>query len=279
MSDSRYGPKELVREALLICVAIVWCAPFYFLVMVSGKSDTDVFRAPLAWPEEFMFDNFRRAWAGTNRVTLGEALINSAVVTVATVAILILVGSITAYAVTRARATSREWIYIFFVFAIITPWQLSVVPLYTSFRQMGLVGNQLGIIILFSGLLMPLAVFLYVGFLRAMPMEYEEAAEVDGAGRWRIFFRVVFPLLTPVTATVAVMTGLIVWNDFFMQLIFLTGSDVQTLPISIFGFVGEYAARWNLVFAAVCVALAPIIGFYVFAQKELIRGFSGGIKN
>ena len=133
-------------------------------------------------------------------------------------------------------------------------------------------------ILLHTGLLMPLSVFLYAGFVRTIPRDYEEAAYVDGAGRFLTFTRVIFPLLLPITATVAVITGVIVWNDFFLQLIFLAGSHKQTVPVAIYGFVGEYATNWSLIFATVLLSIIPIMLFYMFAQRQLIRGFSGGIK-
>jgi raffinose/stachyose/melibiose transport system permease protein len=279
MNSSKYNRKTFLRELLFLGIAVVWCAPFYFLVAVAAKPDLEVFTKPISWPEQIAFENFARAWAGTGRTTLGSALLNSAIITVSTVLILIAVGSITAYVIARASAKTSEWLYAFFVIAIITPYQMAVLPLYATFRTLGLVGSQIGIVILFTGLLLPMAVFLYTGFLRALPADYEEAAEVDGASRLRIFVRVVFPLLSPVTATVAVMTGLIIWNDFFVQLIFLSGSSVQTISIGIYSFVGEFASRWNLVFAAVCVAIVPVIAFYLFAQRHLIQGFTGGIKS
>jgi raffinose/stachyose/melibiose transport system permease protein len=279
MTSSRYRRGTLLRELIFIGIAVIWCIPFYFLVAVAAKPDLEVFQKPVSWPEEIAFENFARAWAGTGRVTLGQALLNSVVITVATVVILIAVGSLTAYVIARARARTSELLYAFIVIAIITPYQMAILPLYSTFRGLGLVGSHISIIILFTGLLIPMAVFLYTGFLRALPQDYEEAAEVDGANRLRIFVRVVFPLLSPVTATVAVMTGLIIWNDFFVQLIFLSGSNVQSISMAIYGFVGEYASRWNLVFAAVLVAILPVIGFYLFAQRHLIQGFTGGIKS
>jgi raffinose/stachyose/melibiose transport system permease protein len=125
---------------------------------------------------------------------------------------------------------------------------------------------------------MPLTVFLYTGFIRAMPREYEEAAQVDGAGAGRTYLRVVFPLLLPVTGTVAIICGLIVWNDFFTPLIFLGGSKNGTLPLAVYSFVGEFASQWNLIFAAVIISLIPIMAFFLIAQKQMIRGFTGGIK-
>jgi raffinose/stachyose/melibiose transport system permease protein len=165
-----------------------------------------------------------------------------------------------------------------FVMGIILPFQLAVIPLYVAMRHLGLVGNYLGMILLYGGLLIPLTVFLYTGFIRALPFDYEEAARVDGAGLFRIYFRVLLPLLRPVTGTVAVLTALLVWNDFFLSLIFLAGSRHETLPVALFSFVGEYDSQWNYMFAAVAISIAPILAFYLFAQRQLIKGFAAGVK-
>jgi raffinose/stachyose/melibiose transport system permease protein len=101
---------------------------------------------------------------------------------------------------------------------------------------------------------------------------------VDGAGILRTYARVVFPLLWPITATVAVLVGIIVWNEFFIALIFLGGSRYQTVPVALYSFFGDYNSRWNLILAGVAITVAPILAFYLFAQRELIRGFSGGAK-
>ena len=152
-------------------------------------------------------------------------------------------------------------------------------PIYVALRQVGLLGTQAGAILLYTGLLLPLSVFLYTGFVRALPRDYEEAAFIDGASRWQAFTRIVFPLLSSVTGTVAVLTALIVWNDFFTQLVFFGGgANNRTLPVAIYSFVGEYESQWNVVFAAVAIALAPVLGLYFFAQRNLVRGFTGGIK-
>ncbi|SFZ84634.1 raffinose/stachyose/melibiose transport system permease protein [Devosia enhydra] len=279
MESTRYRPLAAVREVLFILLALVWCIPFYYLAIVAVKPDMEVFTAPMSFPSTIVLGNFAEAWRGTGGVGLGEALLNSVIVTVGTVSLLIFLGSLTAYVIARNTQRIGGLLYVFFVVGIILPYQMAIVPLFSSLRSLGLVGNQIGMIVLFTGLLLPMAVFLYAGFMRALPHDYEEAAQVDGAGRGKIFFRIVFPLLRPVTATVAIMTGMIVWNDFFLQLIFLNGSSAQTLPVAMYGFVGEFTARWNMVFAAVCISIAPILAFYLFAQRRFMQGFTGGIKS
>ena len=135
-----------------------------------------------------------------------------------------------------------------------------------------------GMIVLNIGLLMPLTVFLYTGFIRALPRDYEEAARVDGAGILQAYARVVFPLLRPITGTVAVLTGIIVWNEFFVALVFLVGSRIQTLPVALYSYAADNGEPWNLIFAGVAISIAPVVAFYLFAQRQLIRGYAGGIK-
>jgi raffinose/stachyose/melibiose transport system permease protein len=125
---------------------------------------------------------------------------------------------------------------------------------------------------------MPLAVFLYTGFARALPHDYEEAAYLDGASRFQAFRTVIFPLLSPATGTVAILCGLIIWNDFFTQLIFLGGSSTSTLPVVIYTYVGALAARWNVIFAAIIISMIPILTLYLILQRRFIQGFAGGIK-
>jgi raffinose/stachyose/melibiose transport system permease protein len=271
----RYTGRTLVREVLLILLAIVWMIPFYFLVIVAVKPDVEALQTPLAWPDDLHLANFTTAW---NDAALDRSLLNSLLITGGSVLALIAIGSICAYAIARRPGRMSTTLYFLFVLAIILPFQLGLVPTYAVMRDFGLVGSYIGIILLYTGIWMPFAVFLYTGFVMALPKEYEEASRVDGATSLRTFRKVVFPLLRPVTGTVAIFTGLIIWNDFFLSLIYLNGTDKTPLPVAVYTFVGAFASRWNLIFAAVIVSLLPIMLFFLFAQRQLIRGFTGGIK-
>ncbi|BDZ47738.1 carbohydrate ABC transporter permease [Naasia aerilata] len=203
---------------------------------------------------------------------------NSVIITVGSVVMLIVFGSIAAYVISRRPGRLGGAAYVSFVVGIILPFQLAIIPVYVALRVLGLLGTHIGMIILYTGLLMPLTVFLYTGFARALPRDYEEAAAIDGASKISIFLRIVFPLLSPATGTVAILTGLIVWNDFFNALIFLSGSKSTTLPVMVYSFVGENVTAWNLVFTVVIISMIPILAFYLFAQKKFIQGFAGGMK-
>jgi len=275
MGLSRYTRRTFFRELTLLVIAAIWWVPFYFLVIVSLKPDLEALQSPLSFPQEVDLGNFSTAW---HDAALGRSLVNSLVITGGSVLALIAIGSICAYTIARRPGRMSTALYLLFVLGIILPFQLGLVPTYAVMRHLGLVGSYLGIILLYTGIWMPFSVFLYTGFVRALPKEYEEASVVDGASTMRTFRRVVFPLLRPVTGTVAIFTGLIIWNDFFLSLIFLNGTDKTPLPVAVYTFVGAFASRWNLIFAAVIVSLLPVLIVFLFAQRHLIRGFTGGIK-
>lgn len=275
MAARRYTLKTLSWEIWMLISALVFCLPLYLLVAVALKPSRELFTDPISFPRDPSFSNFSVAWANGG---LGSALVSSIVITGFSVAALIIIGSICAYVLARRPGKLSTTLYIVFVLGIIVPFQLSIIPIYVVFHKLGLIGSYLGMIVLWVGILTPLTVFLYTGFVRTLPRDYEEAARVDGSGLVRTYVRVVFPLLRPITGTVAILTGLFIWNDFFLSLIFLSGSTQQTLPVAVYTFVGEYVTQWNFVFATLIIALLPLLAFFVVAQKQMIRGFVGGIR-
>jgi raffinose/stachyose/melibiose transport system permease protein len=275
---SRYKRSTLLRELALILVAVVFCLPFYMLIAIALETTSQTYKTPLSFPWPPHFGNLPDAWSTGGDGGLGRALESSAIITGSSVVALIVLGSLCAYTIARRKGHLSNLVYILFVLGYILPFQLAIIPLFVAMRHLGLIGNYAGMIVLNIGLLMPLTVFLYTGFIRALPRDYEEAARVDGAGILRTYARVVFPLLRPITGTAAVLIGISVWNEFFTALIFLGGSRYQTLTVAVYSFANGYVARWNLFFAGVAIAIAPILIFYLFAQRQLIRGFSGGVK-
>jgi raffinose/stachyose/melibiose transport system permease protein len=276
----RYSRRTLVREALTILAALLLMLPFYFLINISLKSDADAINSSaISLPNPVSGGAYASAWAGSATRSIPHSMINSFVITAGSLVVLIFVGSITAYTLSRVVGRLSRIIFGLFVLAIILPFQLGMVPLYVTLRSVGLVGSLVGMIVLYSGLLLPLAVFLYSGFVESLPREYEEAASLDGSSPFQTFRRIIFPLLSPATGTVAILCGLIIWNDFLTPLVFLSGTSNATLPVVIYGFVGEQISRWNVIFAAVAISMVPILAFYLAAQKKFIQGFAGGIKS
>lgn len=275
----RYTKKTAVREAGIWLLTLVWLLPLYFLVATALKTDQEALTtSALTPPSSFDLTAFISVLTSTGRNSIPLSILNSAIITAGAIAGLVLFGSIAAYVITRRTRTWTNLTFYLVLIAIILPAQLGTVPLYIGARTVGLTGNAIGMILLWIGMLLPLSVFLYASFFRGLTTEYEEAAVIDGASPTQAFFRVVLPLMAPATGTVAILTGLIVWNDFFNSLIFLGGSTTQTLPVAMYTYVGGLVSAWNKIFAVVIISMIPILVFYMFAQKKFIQGFAGGLK-
>ncbi|ROO88063.1 carbohydrate ABC transporter membrane protein 2 (CUT1 family) [Actinocorallia herbida] len=272
----RYTWMSFVRETALASGAALWIVPFVLLVLVSLEPTSQLLENPTGLPESWDFGNYGTAWSEAG---IGRAAVNSVIITAGSVGALVVLGSASAYAIARARGRMGGVVYLMAVIGLILPTQLGVIPLYTALRSMGLVGSYAGMIVLYTGLWLPLAIFLYTNFARNLPRDYEEAAAVDGASPLRMFRSVVFPLLRPATGTVAVLTGVQIWNDFFFPIIFLNGTDRTPLPLTVYTYIGGVATKWNLVFAAVAMTILPVLVLFFAAQRQLMRGFSGGVKS
>jgi raffinose/stachyose/melibiose transport system permease protein len=275
----RYTKATAVRELVVWVAALLTLLPFYFLVITALKPQEELLTTGTsAPPSRPTVENFGEVLTGGGDSNILLGLMHSVIITLGSIAGMVLLGSLAAYVLVRSTARWGAITFYLFLIAIILPTQLGLIPLYIGARTLGLTGSMWGMILLYVGTLMPLAVFLYAGFFRNLPRDYEEAAAIDGAGPGRVFFRIVLPLMAPATGTVAILTGLIVWNDFFSALIFLGGSEVQTLTVSMYYYVGSLVSAWNKIFAIVIISMIPILAFYLFAQKKFIQGFAGGIK-
>jgi raffinose/stachyose/melibiose transport system permease protein len=275
----RYTKLTLLREVGLWALALLFLTPFYFLVTTALKPDTELFTtSALAPPKSPDFSNFIDVLTATGNSNVVMGLVNSVIITAGSIVGLIALGSITGYVITRSTRRWSKGAYYLFLVAIILPGQLGAVPLYMGARALGLTGSAWGLIVLYTGMLLPLSIFLYANFFRGLGTDYEEAATIDGASKSQVFSKVVFPMMAPAMGTVTIFAGLIVWNDFFTSLIFLGGSANQTLPVAMYYYIGSLVSQWNSIFAIVIVSMIPILALFLFAQKRFIQGFSGGLK-
>jgi raffinose/stachyose/melibiose transport system permease protein len=271
----RYGLRTFGLELLMIAVAVGFLFPVYALVTLSLKDPRQIAASPLGPPTSPTFANFGSAW---ERASFGTALLNSTVITVVSVAILIAIGSFAAYFIARWQTRLGYGLYVLFLLGIVLPFQLGMIPLFKMVDDVGLLGTYQGMILFYTGIQLPFTIFLYTGFIRALPTDYSDAALIDGAGHLRAFSQVVFPLLRPITGTVLILNAVFVWNDFFTPLLYLGGSDRETIPVRIFSFVGQYVSDYGLVFAGLVLAALPILAIFLVLQKYVIKGFSSGLK-
>ncbi|MGC5170662.1 carbohydrate ABC transporter permease [Microbacterium sp. DT81.1] len=270
----KYTWRTGVLEVGTILIGVLFLIPIYVLVNLSLKAPGDQ-SATLALPQQPTFQNYIDAW---EQGGLGTALINSAIVTGFIVVLTVVFAAAAAYPLSRLGARWSKITYLAFLAGLLLPAQLALLPLYQTIRDLGLLGTLAGVIIVGVGASMPFSIFLYAGFMRALPAEYEEAAALDGAHAFRTFWSVVFPLVRPITGTIIILTAVAQWNDFLTPLLYLSGSDQQTITVAIYGFVGQYGAQWNLIFAGIIISILPILIAYFFLQKYIVQGFAGGLK-
>ena len=271
---NRYRTRTLVLELFMIAVAVVFAFPIYVLINLAVRSPSDT-TSPISPTVSPTLDNFARAW---QEAGLGGALINSVVVTVVSVLIVLAVSSLAAYPLARSTAHWSRAIFLLVMLGLILPFQLASLPLYQTMRDLGLLGSVWSLVLFYSGLQVPFTTFLYIGFLRAMPRDFEDAAFIDGGTPLKTFRYVIFPMLRPITVTALVLNAVSVWNDFFTPLLYLSGSTQQTMPVAIAGFVGQFVSDWNLIFAALVISIVPVLAVYLALQRSIINGFAGGLK-
>jgi raffinose/stachyose/melibiose transport system permease protein len=271
----RYGRKTFALELGMIFVALLFLFPVYVLVTLSFKSTPEISGGGLGLPSGLESSNYSQAW---NVAHLGAALLNSTIITGLGLVVLVAVGSTASYYLARKQSRLSYGLYILFLLGIILPFQLALVPLYRMVKDAGLLGSYTSMVIFYTGLQTPFTIFLYTGFLRALPREYGEAALVDGATHWQSFRRVTFPLLRPITGTVIILNAVFIWNDFLTPLIYLGGSPNETIPVVVYQFVGQYVSNWGYIFAAVVVASLPILVLFLLLQRFVIKGFTSGLK-
>jgi raffinose/stachyose/melibiose transport system permease protein len=274
-SHLRYGRGTFLLELVMVAVAVMFLFPVYALVSLALKDKHQIAVSPLALPDPPTLKNFGQAWSAAG---LGPALLSSTLITAVSLVLLIGLGSCAAYFLARRAGRLSYGLYILFLLGIVLPFQLGMIPLYQTFDGLGLIGSYQAVILFYTGIQLPFTIFLYTGFIRALPADYATAALVDGASHFQAYTRIVFPLLRPITGTVLILNAVFIWNDFFTPLLYLGGSDHETVPVRVFAFVGQYVSNYGLVFAGLVLAAIPIIVIFLLLQRYVIKGFASGLK-
>lgn len=262
---------------LLIMGCFTIFFPLYMAVIIAFKKPSEMtndIMGALSFPSSWSFDNF----AGAMRVTdFWNSLGNSLLITALTVIIAILVHSLAGYAIGRNMGNSKfyKFAYLYIVSGMFVPFAILMMPLVKQTSQMG-IGNRAGVIILYVVFYMPMNLLLYSGYLKNIPLALEEAARVDGAGTWKTYWSIIFPVMKPMHATVAVLTALGTWNDVMTPLVIMSGTGKNTLPLAQLNFQTQFGTNYNLAFASYLLALIPILLFYLFCQKQILNGVVNG---
>lgn len=262
---------------LLILGLVTILFPLYIAVMIAFKQPSEMtnsIRGILSFPEVWSFDNFKEAMIVTD---FWNSLKNSLLITGATIILCIIIHSLIGYVLGRNRHKSKgyNFIYLYLVSGMFVPFAILMMPLIKQTAKIGL-ANMAGVVVLYVVFYMPINTMLYSGYLSNLPVQLEEAACVDGASTWTTYWKIIFPNMMPMHATVAILTALGTWNDVMTPLVILSGSDNNTLPLAQLNFQTQFGTNYNLAFASYLLALLPIVIFYLICQKQIIAGVANG---
>ena len=262
---------------LLILGLITVIFPLYMAVVIAFKQPSEMTNSItgiLSLPKSWSLANFSEAMRVTD---FWHSLLNSILITVVTVVLSILIHSLLGYAIGRNKGKSKfyNFAYLYVVSGMFVPFAILMMPLVKQTAQMG-IANVVGVIILYVVFYMPMNLLLYAGYLKNIPVALEEAAWVDGASTWTTYWKIIFPIMSPMHATVAVLTALGTWNDVMTPLVIMSGSGMNTLPLAQLTFQTQFGTNYNLAFASYLLALLPILIFYLFCQKQILNGVVNG---
>ncbi|MGB9343970.1 carbohydrate ABC transporter permease [Trichococcus sp.] len=274
MIKSKFNMGMLTQRVFVFGMGAIFLFPFLISILLSLKTKVETSKDVLGLPEKLNFQNYIDAMEQAN--ILGS-MFNSIVVTVFSVLIVIVVASSAGYAIARNYSSRLYRGYeSLLMAAMMIPFQTLMIPVYKMLRNLELLNTLPGAIIMIAGINMPFAIMMFVGFVRTIPIELEEAAMLEGCGKFKLFTHIIFPILKPITVTIGVLDALWAWNEFNISLIVLQKDAVKTIPMQQYVFFSQHSANYNMAFAAAVISMVPIIIFFLFAQKHIVAGMTSG---
>jgi raffinose/stachyose/melibiose transport system permease protein len=263
-----------VLYAILIVMAVAWLTPFMIILLTSVRSMGDLFdNGVFAWPREFVFSNFVRAW---NVGGFSTYFRNSLLVIIMKVPLGIVIASLAAYPLAKMNFRFNNVIFIFFLVGIAIPIHVTLTPLLVMMKQLGIQGTLFALIPPYVVFGLPFQIFVMRGFFRTVPSELLEAARMDGAHEWSIFWRILMPLSAPALATLFIIDALATWNELLIALVLISASQWRTVPAGLLQFQGEFASNYVQLMAGVLISITPIVLLYIFLQRYMVSGLTAG---
>ncbi len=257
-----------LSAAALVCLFPLWMA-----LMNSFKTNGELLVNVMSLPRQLKLDNYIRT---LDKMHYFRSLVNTVVLAVCGVGMMVLFSALAGWRLCRTKTKLSSFLFSLFVFSMLIPFSSIMIPLYRVVLSLGIKNSLLGLSLVYAGLGVSMAVFLYHGFVKGIPYELEEAAAIDGCGLFMTFFRVLMPLLTPITATVVITNVLWVWNDFLLPLIVVSRNEKYTLLLSTNTLFGQYQSDWTAILSALILAAVPMIVFYGLFQRRILQGIADG---
>ena len=258
---------------LMIVYVILIAYPLFNMIISSLKPTREILQHPFSLPANPDFSSYKRVWIDMGFSTF---FINSIIVTVSSMALVLLFGSMASYAISRYVFKGNTLLYMIFLSGIMLPLKAAIIPLFMIIRKLGLMDNFLSVILIFTAMGIPSTIFILSGFFKAIPADLEYAARIDGCHDFTIYSKIMMPVIAPGIALVTIYNAVPIWNDFFFPLVFLHNRSLKTLPVGLSTFFGQHSTNWTLLFTGLTVAILPMMILYLFMSKYFIKGMTAG---
>jgi raffinose/stachyose/melibiose transport system permease protein len=270
----RIDPLLVALWITLVIIAVIWIAPFVFIVFTSLKSNSTVMgTGAFSPPAEVAWDNFANAW---QRGNFAATVVNSTVITVIKVPLGLMISAMAAYALSRIRFWGHRAIFLAIVFGTMIPFQVMLAPIFKQVNNFGLINTYVGIILPYLAFGVPYQVFILHGFFKEVPKELSEAALIDGASHFTVFRRIFLPVSLPVLAALLIIDFVATWNEFAMALVILQDPDRWTLPLGLMSFQSQFARDYGQLNAAIVMTVLPATIVYLIFQRYFVSGLTSG---
>jgi raffinose/stachyose/melibiose transport system permease protein len=267
------GLLGIVKSLFLFLFLFLYLVPFLLVILNSFKSYDQIVSNPLAFPLALDFSNYLKA---AERMKYPFAFMNTLIISTLSVVGIALFSSMAAHLFVRKGWRFNKLVFFMMVGSIYIPFQAVMIPLLKIYSSIHFQNSRLSLVYMYLGFGSNMAVFLYSGFIKSVPLELEESAMMDGASPYRRFFGIVLPMLVPVTVTIVILDVLWIWNDYLLPSLVLVSARNRTLQLSTFYFYGTYSADYNLILAALVLTMIPVIAIFLFLQKYVIKGIMQG---
>lgn len=269
----RKHPATTASLVVLLAGAVVALFPVYIALLNSLKTNAEISKSILALPLKLQFGNYGKAMLKLDFLTV---VFNTAFITILSITGIIIAASMAGYIIARTKSRAGKGFYFLFIASMLIPFHSIMIALTKTAMVLGVKGSLLGTVAIYIGLGLNMSVFLYHGFIGSIPLELEEAGTIDGCQPLGLFAYIVFPLLKPITATIAILNALWIWNDFLLPLLMITDSDNYTLILAANKFFGKYEADWSNILAGLLLTSFPLVLFYLAFQKYIVKGITAG---
>lgn len=265
---------KTVLGIILLLFMIIWIYPFLNIVFNSFKSLKDMMTQFMALPQELHFENYSNSWEKLNFL---QVMLNTLFVTIVSVGGMIFFGSMAAYKMVRTKTRYSQVFFVIFLIPMLVPFQTIMITLTQIAKLLHLNGSLWGLSVLYWGTGLPFVIFLYHGFIKSVPVGLDESAMIDGASPFQVFFKIIFPLLKPITTTAIVINALYVWNDFLVPLLMVSANkSTRTIQLALYSNFGSQGVKWEVALPGIVIAMIPAVIFFITLQKHIIKGIAAG---